>query len=177
MLDLKSYITEGVFDEDDIMNDIDNNAEITKWYKLLSNASTYTNGFDHLWAEIGQHNKEVKANQIPSLDGIFFMVEKYRPHSDNEYRYATEYDENQWRLKIFWKHGGGNLYVYYQVIGYIKKDLSCRISKNQGAYGLKNIIQRKSKTNNIYARQIYQLSDEYKWVYKLMEKLYEKPNH
>lgn len=177
MLDLKSYITEGIFDEEDIMDNIDNEVEINKWCKLLSNGSTYMKGFDHLWAEIGQHNKEVRATQIPSLDGIFFMVEKYRPHSDNEYRYATEYDENQWRLKIFWKHGGGNLYVYYQVIGYIKKDLSCRISKSEGAYGLKNIIQRKSKTNNIYARQIYQLSDEYKWVYKLMEKLYEKPNH
>jgi hypothetical protein len=177
MLDLKSYITEGVFDEDDIMDNIDNEVEINKWYKLLSNESTYMKGFDHLWAEIGQHNKEVKATQIPSLDGVFFMVEKYRPHSDDEYRYTSEYDENQWRLKIFWKHGGGNLYVYYQVIGYIKKDLSCRISKSEGAYGLKNIIQRKSKTNNIYARQIYQLSDEYKWVYKLMEKLYEKPNH
>lgn len=171
MLDLKSYITEGVFDEDDIMDDIDNNVEITKWYKLLSNATTYTKGFDHLWAEIGQHNKEVKATQIPSLDGVFFMVEKYRPHSD-EYRYASEYDENQWRLKIFWKHGGGNLYVYRQVIGFIKKDLSCRIGANEGAWGLKNIIQRKSKTNNIYARQIYKLSDKYNWLNKLMEKLH-----
>ena len=130
-------------------------------------------GFDHLWAEIGQHNKEVKATQIPSLDGVFFMVEKYRPHSD-EYRYASEYDEDQWRLRIFWKHGGGNLYTFYQVVGFIKKDLSCRISANEGAWGLKNIIQRKTKTNNIYARQIYQLSDKYKWVHKLMEELHEE---
>lgn len=176
MLDLKSYITEGVFDEEDIMDNIDNEVEINKWYKLLSDASTYTYGFDHLWTEIGQHNKEVKATQIPSLDGIFFMVEKYRPYPD-EYRYASEYDENQWRLKIFQKHGGGNLYVYYQVIGFIKKDLSCRIGRSEGAYGLKNIIQRKSKTNNIYARQIYQLSDKYNWVYKLMKRLYEKSSH
>lgn len=171
MEDLKSYIIEGIFDEDDIMNDIDNNAEITKWYKLLSNATTYMKGYDHLWTEIAQHNKEVRASQIPSLDGVFLMVEKYRPHSD-EYRYASEYDENQWRLKIFWKHGGGNLYVYRQVIGFIKKDLSCRIGANEGAWGLKNIIQRKSKTNNIYARQIYKLSDKYNWLNKLMEKLH-----
>ena len=38
MLDLKSYITEGIFDEDDIMNDIDNNAEITKWFKKLTDS-------------------------------------------------------------------------------------------------------------------------------------------
>lgn len=171
MLDLKSYITEGIFDEEDIMDNIDNEVEINKWYKLLSNEFTYMKGFDHLWAEIGQHNKEVKATQIPSLDGIFFMVEKYRPHPD-EYRYASEYDENQWRLKIFWKHGRGNLYVCRQVIGFIKKDLSCRISANEGAWDLKNIIQRKSKTNNIYARQIYKLSDKYNWLNKLTEKLH-----
>ena len=147
MLDLKSYITEGVFDEEDIMDNIDNEVEINKWFKQLNNPSTYMRGFDHLWAEIGQHNKEVKATQIPSLDGIFFMVEKYRPHPD-EYRYASEYDENQWRLRIFWRHGGGHVYAYYQVIGFIKKDLSCRISADEGVWGLKNIIQRKSKTNN-----------------------------
>lgn len=170
MVDLKSYITEGIFDEEDIMDDIDNEVEINKWYKLLSNGSTYMKGFDHLWAEIGQHNKEVRATQIPSLDGVFFMVEKYRPYT--EYRWASEYDEDQWRLKIFWKHGGGNLYAYYQVIGFIREDRSCRISVSDGAYGLNNIIKRKSKTNNIYARQIYKLSDKYNWLNKLMEKLH-----
>lgn len=173
MLDLKSYITEGIFDEDDIMDNIDNEVEINKWYKLLSNGSTYMKGFDHLWAEIGQHNKEVRTTQIPSLDGIFFMVEKYRPHAD-EYRYASEYDEDQWRLKIFWKHSSGYTYSFYQIIGFIKKDQSCRIGATQGTWELKNIILRKSKTNNIYARQIYHLSDKYKWVYKLMEELHEE---
>ena len=177
MVDLKTYIDESVFDEEDIMDNIDNEVEINKWFKQLNNPSTYMRGFDHLWAEIGQHNKEVKASQIPSLDGIFFMVEKYRPHPDDEYRYASEYDENQWRLKIFWKHSSGYTYSFYQIIGFIKKDQSCRIGTTQGTWELKNIILRKSRTNNVYARQIYQLSDKYNWVYKLMEKLYEKPNH
>ena len=172
MVDLKTYIDESVFDEEDIMDDIDNEVEINKWCKLLSNGSTYMKGFDHLWAEIGQHNKEVRATQIPSLDGIFFMVEKYRPYTD-EYRYASEYDENQWRLKIFWKYRG-DYYRFYQVIGFVNKDRICRMGANQGSWGLKNVIQRKSKTNNIYARQIYQLSDKYKWVYKLMEELHEE---
>lgn len=172
MLDLKSYITEGIFDEEDIMDNMDNEVEAMKWFKQLNNPSTYMKGFDHLWTEIGQHNKEVKPSHIPNLDGIFFMIEKYRPHID-EYRYASEYDEDQWRLRIFWKYNS-IYYKFYQVIGFIRKDQSCRIGANQGAWSLKNIIPRKTKTNNIYARQIYQLSEEYSWVYKLMEKLHEE---
>lgn len=172
MVDLKTYIDESVFDEEDIMDNIDNEVEINKWFKLLNNGSTYMKGFDHLWAEIGQHNKEVRATQIPSLDGVFFMVEKYRPHAD-EYIYASEYDEDQWRLKFFWKYRG-DYYRFYQVTGFVNKVGKCYVRPNRGSWSLKNIIQRKTKTNNIYARQIYQLSDKYKWVCKLMEELHEK---
>ena len=173
MVDLKTYIDESVFDEEDIMDNMDNEVEVTKWFRQLNNPSTYMKSFDHLWAEIGQHNKEVKPSHIPNLDGIFFMIEKYRPHTD-EYRYASEYDEDQWRLRIFWKHGDGNLYAFYQVIGFVYKNQIRKLKANNGAWGLKNIIQRKSRTNNVYARQIYYLSSNYKWVYKLMEMLYDK---
>ena len=142
MVDLKTYIDESVFDEEDIMDNMDNEVEVTKWFRQLNNPSTYMKSFDHLWAEIGQHNKEVKPSHIPNLDGIFFMIEKYRPHTD-EYRYASEYDEDQWRLRIFWKHGDGNLYAFYQVIGFVYKNQIRKLKANNGAWGLKNIIQRK----------------------------------
>ena len=173
MEDLKSYIIEGIFDEDDIMDNIDKDVEITKWFKELNDSSSYIKGFDHLWVEIAQHNKEIRASQVASLDGLFFVVEKYRPY-DDDYRFATEYNEDQWRLRIFWKHGGGNLYAFYQVIGFVYKNQILKLKANNGAWGLKNVIQRKSRTNNVYARQIYHLSSDYKWVYKLMEMLYDK---
>ena len=173
MVDLSKYINESIFDEEDIMNNIDKDVEITKWFKELNDSSSYIKGFDRLWVEIAQHNKEIKASHVISLDSLFFVVEKYRPY-DYDYRFATEYNEDQWRLRIFWKRGDGNLYAFYEVIGFVYKNQILKLKANSGAWGLKNIIQRKSRTNNVYARQIYHLSSDYKWVYKLMEILYDK---
>lgn len=70
MIDLKSYISEGVFDEEDILDDIDKNVEYHKWYKLLTNSDTFADTFDKLWTMIGREAKEVKKISYSSITSI-----------------------------------------------------------------------------------------------------------
>jgi hypothetical protein len=54
MIDLYKYINESIFDEEDIMNKIDNIATIDKWYNKLSNKTTYREAFKDFWKEIAK---------------------------------------------------------------------------------------------------------------------------
>lgn len=172
MLDLKSYITEGVFDEEDILDDIDKNAEYHKWYKLLTNPDTFADTFDRLWTMIGTEAKEVKKSHIPSLpqSNVYIVFQK-NEHSLS--RWARKYI-----LKCFTESDTGR-YAVSSIIGVVEADDNHKrkcikyCSDFSGSW-LHDILPRKSNTNRMIARQIYILPEKYKFIYKLLYEYREK---
>jgi hypothetical protein len=64
--DISKYIYESIFDEEDIMDKMDDVATINKWCNKLSNIDSYKKSFDELWAEVSQRCKFVKPSKIDS---------------------------------------------------------------------------------------------------------------
>jgi len=172
MLDLKSYITEGVFDEEDILDDIDKNAEYHKWYKLLTNPDTFADAFDKLWTMIGTEAKEVKKSHIPTLpqSNVYIVFQK-NEHSLS--RWARKYF-----LKCFTESDTGR-YAVSSIIGVVEADdnhkRKCiKYYPDFSSSWLDDILRRKSNTNRMIARQIYILPEKYKFIYKLLYEYREK---
>lgn len=172
MLDLKSYITEGVFDEEDILDDIDKNAEYHKWYKLLTNPDTFADTFDRLWTMIGTEAKEVKKSHIPSLpqSNVYIVFQK---NEQSLWKWERKYI-----LKCFTKYDTGR-YAVSLIIGNVVADdnhkRKCiKYYSDFSSSWLDDILPRKSSINRIIARQIYVLPEKYKFIYKLLYEYREK---
>lgn len=86
MVDIKEYINESIFDEEDIMTNIDNKAEIHKWFKELT-----TNNVDDLEEAIPGFIKVIKKNKAKRVPS----VNKMDPNSNyiviNELEKKKEY--------------------------------------------------------------------------------------
>ena len=65
MKNLNKYLYESLFDEEDIMSDIDNKAEILKWFKELT-----TNNVDDLEEAIPGFIKAIKKNKAKQVSSI-----------------------------------------------------------------------------------------------------------
>lgn len=68
MVDIKEYINESIFDEEDIMNNIDNKAEILKWFKELT-----TDNVDDLEEAIPGFIKAIKKNKATQVSSVSKM--------------------------------------------------------------------------------------------------------
>lgn len=172
MIDLKSYITEGVFDEEDILDDIDKNAEYHKWYKLLTNPDTFADTFDRMWTMIGREAKEVKKSHIPILprSNVYIVFQK------NEQSLSRW--ERKYILKCFTKYDTER-YAVSSIIGNVVADdnhkRKCiKYYPDFSSSWLDDILPRKSNTNRMIARQIYVLPEKYKFIYKLLYEYREK---
>lgn len=175
MENLKTYLSgdkfliESIFDEDDIMSDIDKNVEINKWFNQLSDEKSFARGFDHLWCEIGVPNNEVKKSHMSTYptgdeNDIYMVFQKHHAYqrSDQWKIIVLIPDKNKYACIEMW----GEIDIY----NHDCYELGTAMRK----MWLDNILPRKSKNFDLYARQIYKVSDDYKWVVKLMHKLYEK---
>lgn len=153
---LVKYIKESIFDEEEIINkmdDIDKNAEYYKWYKLLTNPDTFADAFDKLWTMIGTEAKEVKKSHIPTLpqSNVYIVFQK------NEYslsRWARKYI-----LKCFTESNTGR-YAVSSIIGVVEADdnhkRKCiKYCTDFSGSWLHDILPRKSNINRMIARQIY----------------------
>lgn len=65
MVDIKEYINESIFDEEDIMTNIDNKAEILKWFKELT-----TDNVDDLEEAIPGFIKAIKKNKATQVSSV-----------------------------------------------------------------------------------------------------------
>lgn len=178
MIDLKSYINESVFDEEDILDDIDKNTEYHKWYKLLTNQDTFADAFDKLWMMIGREAKVVKKSHIPTLSesNIYIIFQK------DDQTFSNKFDNYQWEVKYTLKcftKSNMERYTVSSIIGNIVIDNNhkkiCKkyyhdFSRSQ----LNDILPRTSHFNKIIGRQIYILPEKYKFIYKLLFEYCEK---
>lgn len=170
MINLKSYITEGIFDEEDILDDIDKNAEYHKWYKLLTNPDTFADTFDNLWTMIGREAKEVKKSHIPTLpqSNVYIVFQK------NEQTLSKK----KYILKCFTKYDTEQ-YAVASIIGSVVTDdnhkRKCiKYWPDFSGFWLDDILPKKSIFNRMIARQIYVLPEKYKFIYKLLYEYREK---
>lgn len=104
MVDIKEYINESIFDEEDIMSNIDNKAEILKWFKELT-----TNNVDDLEEAIPGFIKAIKKNkakQVPSVNKMDY---------DSNYIVINELEEKKEygvKIMIYFLKGGENKYSW-----------------------------------------------------------------
>lgn len=101
MVDIKEYINESIFDEEDIMTNIDNQAEILKWFKKLT-----TKNVDDLEEAIPGFIKAIKKNKAKQVSS----VRKMDPHSN--YIVISELEEKkEYGVRI-------NIYFLKAIDGY-----------------------------------------------------------
>jgi hypothetical protein len=65
MVDIKEYINESIFDEEDIMDNMDNKAEVLKWFKALTTDNT-----DDLEEAIPGFIKAIKKNKAKQVSSV-----------------------------------------------------------------------------------------------------------
>ena len=166
MLDLKSYITEGIFDEDDIMNDIDNNAEITKWFKKLTDS-------DNIIKNINDFTKILKKDNVKShrsRNGMWYDKPYVRfVILDRKYEYQ---DTNRHINIHFLLPNGNNGWDDYRICySYGEGSLNCdtiMIEKSRWKFYLSDIDLDGSKWK-ITKSISYTLPDKWKGITKLIE--------
>jgi hypothetical protein len=104
MVDITKYLNESIFDEEDIMNNIDNKAEILKWFKKLT-----TDNVDDLEEAIPGFIKAIKKNkakQVPSVNKMDY---------DSNYIVISELEEKKEygvRINIYFLKGQENSYSW-----------------------------------------------------------------
>lgn len=100
MVDIKEYINESIFDEEDIMTDIDNKSEILKWFKKLT-----TDKVDDLEEAIPGFIKAIKKNKSKQVSSANKM------DYDSNYIVITEVERKKEygvRICIFFLKGREN---------------------------------------------------------------------
>lgn len=104
MVDIKEYINESIFDEEDIMNNIDNKAEILKWFKKLT-----TDNVDDLEEAIPGFIKAIKKNKAKQVSSVNKM------DYDSNYIVISELEEKKEygvKITIYFLKGGENSYAW-----------------------------------------------------------------
>lgn len=104
MVDLDKYINEGIFDEEDIMANIDNKSEIHKWFKELT-----TDNVDDLEEAIPGFIKAIKKNKATQVSSVRKM------DTDSNYIVISELEEKKEygvKIVIYFLKGGENKYSW-----------------------------------------------------------------
>ena len=100
MVDLDKYIKEGIFDEENIMSDIDNKAEIVKWFKKLT-----TNNVNELEESIPGFIKAIKKDNAKQVSSVRKM------DYDSNYIVINQLEEKKEygiKIIIYFLKGGEN---------------------------------------------------------------------
>lgn len=98
------YVKESVFDEEDIMSDIDNKAEILKWFKKLT-----TNNVNDLEEAIPGFIKAIKKNKAKQVSSVNKMDYNSNYIVINELKQKKDYDV---RIIIYFLKRGENNYSW-----------------------------------------------------------------
>ena len=104
MKNLNKYLYESLFDEEDIMSDIDNKAEILKWFKELT-----TNNISDLENSIPGFIKAIKKNKAKQVSSINKM------DYDSNYIVISKLEEKKGygvKIIIFFVKRGENNYTW-----------------------------------------------------------------
>ena len=104
MKNLNKYLYESLFDEEDIMSDIDNKAEILKWFKELT-----TNNISDLENSIPGFIKAIKKNKAKQVSSINKM------DYDSNYIVISKLEEKKGygkKIIIFFVKGEENNYSW-----------------------------------------------------------------
>lgn len=174
MKDLNKYINESLFDEEDIMNNIDDYATINKWCNKLSNIDSYKKSFDELWAEVSQKCKLVKPSKIDSnhlyivfktqsVDSMFLgLTERFTIILIEPVKNTGKFIRSLVKCEINSEESDFPSKIYFY-------DQSTTIPKSKG-----EILSRKSTYNNFSERQVYEISPEMMWLIPLFDELNKK---
>lgn len=172
MKNISKYIYESLFDEDDIMDNMDDVITINKWYNKLSNLDTYRKAFSELWTEVNKKCKCVKVSHMNTEHNyIVFQTRMFNGGLSNyssrqEYIFLVEPYKNP-------------TFTKKTIEGYFIDDRSGvdkgQIKAWESPKGrIENLLPRKSKYNDFLGRQIYEISPEMNWIIPLMDKLIDK---
>ena len=104
MKNLNKYLYESLFDEEDIMSDIDNKAEILKWFKELT-----TNNISDLENSIPGFIKAIKKNKAKQVSSINKM------DYDSNYIVISKLEEKKGygvKIIIFFVKKGEDTYTW-----------------------------------------------------------------
>ena len=172
MKDLNKYIYESIFDDEDIIDNMDNVVTVDNWYNKLSNSDTYRKAFSELWTEVNKKCKCVKVSHIKK-DRSYIVFQTRLVHGGlSNYAAKQEYI-------ILIKPYKDPTFTRKTIEGYFMDDQS-RADKGQiraweSPKGrIENLLPRKSKYNNFSGRQIYEISPEMEWLVPLIDKLTDK---
>jgi hypothetical protein len=170
--DISKYIYESIFDEEDIMDKMDDVVTIDRWYEKLSDKDTYRKSFSELWTEVNKKCKCVRLSHIKSdRNYIVFQTRLFNGGLPN---YASKQE-----YIILIKPYKNPSFIRKTIEGYFMDDQS-GVNKGQikaweSPKGrIENLLPRKSKYNNFSGRQIYEISPEMEWLVPLIDKLTDK---
>ena len=170
MINLNTYINESLFDEEDIMDNMDNESIINNWYNKLSNESTYREAFEDFWKEISKKHKLVQSSKVKfhhsyivfetkTFDSIMGIVK-------NKYIELIEPHNNRNEFTKIYIHG-----IFVEETG--KRKVTA--FGGEDVYSnIDRILQRKSKFNDFDEREIYEVTQDIEWVIHLIKKLRKK---
>ena len=172
MKNLSKYIYESIFDEEDIMDKMDDIVTIDRWYNKLSNLDTYRKAFSELWSEVNKKCKGVKVSHIKSDCNYIVFQTRFINGGLSSYPARQEYI-------ILIEPYKNSTFTRKNIEGYFIDDQS-GVNKGQirAWESLKGRIElllpRKSKYNDFSGRQIYEISSEMSWIIPLINKLIDK---
>ena len=170
MKDISKYIYESIFDEEDIIDKMDDVVTIDKWYNKLSNLDTYRKAFSELWTEVNKKCKCVKVSHIKSDRNYIVFQTKLFPGIMYSSKHELIFLIKPYKYPTFTRK---------TIEGYFPVDES-QVDKGQikaweSPKGrIENLLPRKSKYNNFLGRQIYEISPEMEWLVPLIDKLTDK---
>lgn len=174
MKNLSKYINESLFDEEEILYNMDDIVTINKWCNKLSDIDSYKKSFDELWVEVSKKCKLVKPSKI-----------------DNNHLYIVFKTESINAMFL-----GSTVRFTIILIEPVKNTgkftrslIKCEINSEDTKFPSKiyfydqsttiprrDILPRKSVYNNFSERQVYEISPEMMWLIPLFNELNKKIN-
>lgn len=165
MKTLRDLLKESLLDDEEkILDKFDKDTEYNYWLNGLSNKNSFGGYFSKLWTEINKNSKEVKPSHVGGEKYYIAFITSWNfdircesiriaiPQKQERFTYID--------LRCV-KHDNGNVIR-----------LTC--SKLNRPLKSSDIFSRKSKSNPFLGRQIYEVPQEYMFLIKLFEELYEK---
>ena len=174
MKTLRKYLVESIFDEEEILCNMDDIATINKWCNKLSNIGSYEKSFDELWAEVSQKCKLVKPSKIDSnhlyivfktesINSMFLgSTVRFTMILVEPVKNTGKFTRSLIRCEINNEDAKFPSKIYFY-------DQSTTIPRPKG-----EIIPRKSVYNNFLKRQVYEISPEMMWLIPLFNELNKK---
>ena len=176
MKDISKYIYESLFDEGDIIDNMDDVVTINKWCNKLSDINSYEKSFNDLWAEVDQKCKLVKPSKIDSnhlyivfktapINSMFLgSTERFTIILIEPIKNTGKFTRSLIKCEINSDEVGFPSKIYFY-------DQSTTIPRPKG-----EILPRKSVYNNFSERQVYEISPKMMWLVPLFDELNKKIN-